>query len=37
MGMILALAIALGIWRGGRAAFESLRSLPRRNEDMVFW
>jgi len=34
---LLALAAAWGAWRGLRAAQRSLRSLPRRNEDMVFY
>ena len=37
MMTILALAAAYGAWRVARAARESLRSLPRRNEDMVLF
>lgn len=34
---ILILAALYGGYRGVRAAVESLRSLPRRNEDMIFY
>lgn len=34
---ILALAAAYGAWRLARAAFQALRELPRRNEDMVLF
>jgi hypothetical protein len=34
---VLALAAAYGAWRLTRAALESLRDLPRRNEDMVLF
>lgn len=34
---IVALATAYGAWRLVRAAFASLRQLPRRNEDMVLF
>jgi hypothetical protein len=34
---ILTLAAAYGAWRLVRAAFASLRQLPRRNEDMVLF
>jgi len=34
---LLILAAAWGGWRVTRAALESLRNLPRRNEDMVFY
>jgi hypothetical protein len=37
MLILLTLAAAFGGWRAGRAAHRSLRSLPRRNEDMVFY
>lgn len=37
MLMILAIAVAWGGYKGGRAACRSLRSLPRRNDDMVFY
>jgi heme A synthase len=37
MLILVALAAAWGGWRAGRAALHSLRSLPRRNEDMVFY
>lgn len=34
---ILILAALYGGYRAVRAAVESLRSLPRRNEDMIFY
>lgn len=34
---LLMLLIAYGAWRGLRAAMGSLRGLPRRNEDMIFY
>jgi hypothetical protein len=34
---LLILAAAWGGWRVVRAAIESLRGLPQRNEDMVFY
>jgi hypothetical protein len=37
MLILLALAAGYGAWRATRAAFDSLRDLPRRNDDMVFW
>jgi hypothetical protein len=37
MLILLALAAAYGAWRGARAALASLRELPRRNDDLVFW
>ena len=37
MLMQLMLVIAYGGWRAGRAAVRSLRGLPRRNEDMIFY
>jgi hypothetical protein len=37
MLIILAIAAVWGGIAGGRAALRSLRSLPRRNEDMVFY
>lgn len=37
MLILLAFAAAWGGWRAVRAARESLRHLPRRNEDMVWW
>ena len=37
MLIVVSLALAWAVWEGGRAAWESLRGLPRRNEDMVFW
>lgn len=37
MFTLLALAAAYGAWRAIHAAFESLRSLPRSNEDMIFY
>jgi len=37
MSIVLMLAVAYGGWRGVHAAIASLRGLPRRNEDMVFF
>ena len=37
MLMLLISICAYGAWRGLRAAMESLRGLPRRNEDMIFY
>jgi hypothetical protein len=37
MLIILTLAALYGGWRALRAAVESLRALPQRNEDMVFY
>jgi hypothetical protein len=37
MLIILTLAALYGGWRAVRAAVESLRALPQRNEDMVFY
>jgi hypothetical protein len=37
MLIILTLAAILGGWRIARAAIESLRELPRSNDDMVFF
>jgi uncharacterized protein YneF (UPF0154 family) len=34
---ILAIGAVYGAWRAGRAVHESLRHLPRRNEDMVLF
>ena len=34
---LLILAAAYGGWRVVRAALESLRSLPRSNDDMIFF
>jgi hypothetical protein len=34
---ILVLAALYGAWRVTHAARESLRSLPRSNEDMIFY
>ena len=34
---ILLIATVYGGWRAVRAALESLRGLPRRNEDMIFY
>jgi hypothetical protein len=34
---LLTLALLYGAWRGTRAAIETLRRLPRSNEDMVFF
>ena len=37
MLIVASLAAAYGAWRLTRAALASLRSLPQRNEDMVFF
>ncbi len=37
MLILLSLAALWGGWRAVRAATDSLRGLPRRNDDMVFW
>jgi hypothetical protein len=37
MLMLLTLAAAFAGWRVLRAGTQSLRNLPRRNDDMVFW
>ena len=37
MFTILILGALYGAWRLGTAAIESLRSLPQRNEDMIFY
>lgn len=37
MLVLLALAAAYGGWRLTRAALQSLRGLPRNNDDMVFF
>ena len=37
MLILLTLAAAYGGWRVGRAALDSLRGLPRSNDDMVFF
>ena len=37
MFTLLLIATAYGGWRVARAAVESLRGLPRTNEDMVFY
>ena len=37
MFTILVIAAAYGGWRAVRAALESLRGLPRNNEDMIFY
>jgi hypothetical protein len=34
---LLTLAVLYGGWRGTRALIETLRRLPRSNEDMVFF
>jgi hypothetical protein len=34
---LLLIAAAYGGWRAVRAALESLRALPRSNEDMIFY
>ena len=34
---LLALAALYGVWRLARGAWQSLRALPQRNEDMVFF
>lgn len=37
MLIVLTFAAVYGGWRVVRAAVESVRALPRRNEDMVFY
>lgn len=37
MLLLLILVAAWGGWNAARAAADSLRSLPSRNDDMVFW
>ena len=37
MFILLLIAAAYGGWRAVRAALESLRGLPRTNEDMIFY
>jgi hypothetical protein len=37
MFTLLLIAVAYGGWRVVRAAVESLRGLPRTNEDMIFY
>ena len=37
MFTVLLIAAAYGGWRVIRAAIESLRELPRTNEDMIFY
>jgi len=37
MLILLALAGAYAGWRALQAARDSLRSLPRSNDDLVFW
>jgi hypothetical protein len=37
MFTILLIAAVYGGWRAARAAVESLRGLPRSNEDMIFY
>jgi len=37
MLILLGLASAYGGWRALRAAWTSLQTLPRSNEDLVFW
>ena len=37
MFTILLIAVTYGGWRVVRAAIESLRGLPRTNEDMIFY
>jgi hypothetical protein len=34
---LLSIAAAYGAWRVARAALASLRHVPRRNEDLVFF
>jgi hypothetical protein len=34
---LLSLAALCAAWRVGRAALEALRSLPRSNDDLVFF
>lgn len=37
MVALISLAVAYGAWRMARAAYDTVRRLPRRNEDMVFF
>ena len=37
MTALLLLLVAYGGWRAVRAGFDTLRGLPRSNEDMVFF
>ncbi len=37
MFTVFALAAAYGAWRVVRAAIQSLRSLPRSNDDLIFF
>jgi hypothetical protein len=37
MSALLFLLLAYGGWRAVRAALDTLRGLPRSNEDMVFF
>jgi hypothetical protein len=37
MFVLFTLAVAYGGYRAVRAALESLRGLPRSNEDMIFY
>lgn len=37
MVTLLLIAAVYGGWRAVRAALESLRGLPRTNEDMIFY
>jgi hypothetical protein len=34
---LIALAAGYGTWRALRAAFQSLRNVPRANDDMIFY
>jgi hypothetical protein len=34
---LLILAVLVGGWRATRAALDTLRRLPRRNDDLVFF
>jgi hypothetical protein len=37
MFTLLILVVVFGGWRATRAAVESLRDIPRSNEDMIFF
>ena len=37
MFALLSIAALYGAWRLGRAAYDSLRGLPRSNDDLVFF
>jgi hypothetical protein len=37
LAVLLIAAVSYGGWRAARALADSLRGLPRRNEDMIFY